>query len=232
MAYKAEVKKMLEGLPEKGHAEIRLRDPKRTGSITIRDYYNPETGEQKEFLSSTGNEKVIRLTKKKVYDFSKVDDRLEFYHIQGHPIFSKGGNAVLECVSLDEEAEWEVEDRDTFADAIVIIRNLKGEELRDFARIMLAGRRMPMNGRTSDTIVKKYLYDIADADPQRVIDEYDDDDKEYKILIRRGIESNVFAHTNGVYKFGQNIMGSSFETALLWLKENEDLIPSIRKDLA
>lgn len=231
MAYKAEVKKMLEGLPEEGHGEIRLRDPKRTGSVTIRDYYSPETGEQKEFLSSTGNEKVIRLTKKKVYNFKNVDERLEFFHIQGHPIFAKGGNAILECVSLDEEAEWEVEDRDMFADAIVIIRNLKGDELRDFARIMLAGRRMPMNGRTSDNIIKKYLYDIADSDPERVIDEYNDEDKEYKILIRRGIENNVFTHTNGVYKFGQNIMGSSFETTLLWLKDNEDLIPSIRKDL-
>lgn len=232
MAYKGEVKRRLEDLPTKGHGEVRLRDPKRTGSVTIREYYDPEVGEEVELLNHKGNARVVKLTKKKIYDFSKVDERLEFYHIKNHPIFSKGGNSILECVSLDEEAEWEVEDRDMFADAVIIIRGLSGEELRDFGRILLVGRRIPMNGNTSDTIIKKYLYEIADNDPERVIDEYEDENKEVKILIRKGLEQQIFANTNGVYKMGNLIMGNSFEQAILYLRENEDLIPSIRKELA
>ena len=194
MAYKAEVKKMLDGLPTEGFGEVRLRDPKRTGGVTIRSYYDPKVGEDKLFLNSQGTEKVVRLTKKKTFNLSNVDERVEFYHIKGHPIFSNGGNSILECISLDEEAYAEVEDRDQFADAIAVIRSLAGEELRDFARVLLAGKRIPINGKTSDTIVKKYMYAEADLDPERVLIEWEDENKELKILLRKGLERGIFAN--------------------------------------
>jgi hypothetical protein len=231
MAYKGDVKKRLEGLPTVGSGEVRLRDPKRTGTVTVREYWDADSGEEKELLSKSGSPRVTKITNKKKYDFTNIEERLEFFHIKEHPIYSNGGNAIFECINIDEEADEEVHDRDMFADAIGIIRNLEGSELRDFARLLLANKRIPFGEKTSEGVLKKHMYDMADTDPERVLEEYEDENKEYKILIRKGLEQNVFVNTNGVYKMGVQIIGNSFDAAVLYLKENEDLIPSLRKDI-
>jgi hypothetical protein len=113
----------------------------------------------------------------------------------------------------------------------LIIRNLEGSELRDFARLLLMNKRIPFGNKTSESVLKEHMYDIADADPERVLEEFEDENKEYKILIRKGLEQDVFRNTNGIYKMGSQIMGNSFDAAVSFLQDNEDLIPSLRKDI-
>jgi len=231
MAYKGEVKERLEGLPTTGVGEVRLRDAQRAGTITIREYWDESLGRELSLLSKAGSPRVSKITKNKKFDLSDVEQRLEYFHIKNHPIYSKGGDAIFECVNLDEMAKDNVRDRDLFADAIGIIRNLEGSELRDFARLLLVNKRIAFGDKTSEYVLKEHMYDIADMNPERVIEDFEDENKEYKVLIRKGLEQNVFTNTNGIYKMGAQIVGNSFDAAVLYLQENEDLIPSLRKDI-
>ena len=43
---------------KKGHVEIRMVNPKRTGTITVRDYTDIDTGELREFKDAHGNPRV------------------------------------------------------------------------------------------------------------------------------------------------------------------------------
>jgi hypothetical protein len=114
MAYKGEVKERLEGLPTTGTGEVRLRDAQRTGTVTIREYWDESLGKELALLSKAGSPRVSKINGNKRYDLSDVEQRLEYFHIKNHPIYSKGGNAIFECVNLDEVAEENVRDRELF----------------------------------------------------------------------------------------------------------------------
>ena len=66
-----EVQEMLSLCITTGSAEIRLKDHKRTGSITVRDYTDTETGELMRFIDKYGNTKVTRFTKNRTVVWSR-----------------------------------------------------------------------------------------------------------------------------------------------------------------
>jgi hypothetical protein len=213
-----------------GVGEVRLKDPNRTGTITVREYMD-SSGTLVELKNSKGVPRVVKINRNKKYNLNNEDERLEFEHLQKHPVYVDCPDPILECVNLEERAEKVVTNKMLFADAIVIVRGLKGNDLRDFARILLFGRRVTFDERTSDNVLLEHIFEIAETTPERILEEWNSPEKEIKILIRRGLDKGVFKFVNNVYKLKDSVVGSTFEQVIDYLKQNDDLIPSIRKEI-
>ena len=152
-----EVNEMLSKCLTDGTAEIRLKDHKRTGSITIRDYTDIETGELKRLVDKFGNTKVTRFTKNRTYNLTDPNQALEYHHVKHHPLFCKGPTPILECVNIEARAEADVYQKDLEAEANYIVRKLSGEKLRDFARVLLVNKRIKIGENTSDNVLKREI---------------------------------------------------------------------------
>ena len=222
----AAIKKLVALAPESGLAEIRLVNPKRTGTITVRGY-NDETGDFRPFVDQHGNERVIRINKKVLLDLSKLKDQLTYEQVRLHPIYVKGATPVLKLINHEVEDENFVITKDLEAKANGIIQNLKDSELKDFARVLL----IPIREGSSITAIKRTLYDKAAEDPTEIINEFENPDRELKSILQKGLEKDLFTKSGGVFKFKGTVMGTSYELAVEWLRENEDILPSIRKEL-
>lgn len=216
------VKQLMGNTPNEGLVEIRLKDPKRSGTITVRGY-SDENGNIRPLVDANGRERVIKIQRTLNLNMKNDNDRLALAHIQDHPIYVKGPNPILVVVNHEVEADNFVDKKNKEAQAMSIIEKLEGEPLRDFARILL----ITVNPGSSDKVIKRYLYEKATKDPELVINEWESDLRVFKVVIRKGIEKNVFTFRNGRYSFKEELMGTSFEAAVDWLKKNEDLIPSI-----
>ena len=223
---KAKVTELAKEAPTSGVAEIRLRNPKKTGTITVRGY-NDETGEYRPYVDQHGSERVMRINKKVLLDLAKLKDRLTYEQVRLHPIYVKGATPVLDLINHEVEDEAFVTAKDLESEANAIVKGLKGKELYAFARVML----VTFAAGSSDTSIKRKLYDKVVEDPMNVINEWNDPSKELKDILLSGIEKEVFTKIGGVYKFNDQVMGTSPQLALEWLRENDDLIPSIRKQL-
>jgi len=216
------VKELMSSTPSEGLVEIRLKDPKRSGTITVRGY-SDESGNYRPLVDQNGKERVIKIQRTLNLNMKNVNDRLALAHIQEHPIYIKGSTPILVVVNHEVEANDFVEKKNKESQAMSIIEKLEGEPLRDFARVLL----ITVNPGSSDKVIKRYLYERATKDPELIINEWESDLRAFKVVIRKGIDKGVFTFRNGRYSFNEELMGTSFEAAVDYLKKNEDLIPSI-----
>ena len=83
-----------------------------------------------------------------------------------------------------------------------------------------------------ETIVKDKVYDIAESTPKEFLEAFNDPNRVYKETLHKGKLKGVFSHKNNVWKFRDVLMGGSIDEAILWLQDNDDLMPSIRKELS
>lgn len=226
---------LLKKIPKGGLAEIRLKNPKKTGSIGVRGYTytDPETNTRsyREFLDSGGNARIVKYTKKVTLNMDNDDDRLEYFHVLNHPVYSHGANAVLKVVYLEKEAEDNVNKRDRQADVTAIVRKLSGESLRDFARVVVTAGGMRYNPRTTENALKNSIYELSDRDPDLVLEEFNHKDRSIKELIYKAKEKEIITLSNGVWKFNNEVIGRNFEQAIDWFKRNEEVLPALRKEL-
>jgi len=226
---------LLKKIDKGGMAEIRLKNPKKTGSIGVRGYTftDPETGgrEYREFFDSGGNIRRIVYTKNRKLNMDLDDDRLEYYHVLNHPIYSKGANAILKVVYLEKEAADDVDKRDRQADVTAIVRKLSGESLRDFSRVVVSAGGMRYNPKTTDNALKKAIYELSDKNPDLVLEEYKHPDRSIKELIYKAKEKEIVTLSNAVWKFNGEVIGRNFEQAVEWFKRNEEVLPALRKEL-
>lgn len=214
----------------KGIGEVRLRDAQRTGTVTVRDYTD-ERGDLVKLLNSSGNPVVVKINKNRRLDLSNPDEKLLFEHIANHPVYTKTANPILECINLEEKALDIVQQKSLLADAIIVVRGLKGSELRNFAKIVLFGNKVTFNDNTSDNVLLEHIYELAETKPELILAEWNSPEKEYKILLNNGLSVGVFKHANNIYKYKDSIMGTTFEQAISFLKDNEDMLPNIRKEI-
>ena len=236
---KKEIAELMNGTPTSGTVEVQLINPKRTGSITLRDYYmEDEFGSRlyRPFVDSNGNEKVAKYTKKKVLNLTNENDRLEFAHLKEHPIYVKSANPVIKLVNFDEEADTFVKMKDAAAEADGIIRKFEGEKLHDLARVL----QIKVRPGSSDIVLKRALYEYAETKLSsgssrtgalEIIEQINNPDYFRKCSIYRALEKKVIQVTNGRYLFGQVGMGTTFDTALQFLKDNPDLESELNKKL-
>ncbi len=235
---KSEVLEMLDLCITTGSAEIRLKDHKRTGSITVRDYNDPETGELMQFVDKFGNTKVTRFTKNRTYDLTDENQALEYHHVKNHPIYANGPTPILEAVNLEEQARNDVYLKDLEAEANYIVRKLSGEKLRDFARVLLVGKRIKIGETTSDDVIKREIYMLAEeTDPagksgaQKILEAWENPDRSLRELLAKGVHNKTFIVKDGVYFYGKMKMGTTIEYAIEWFNDNNDILPQIRKEV-
>jgi hypothetical protein len=225
----AQVKKLQEGVPKEGMAEIVLKYPTKTGSITLRDY-SYEDGEgnyiYRPFVDSKGSSRVFIYKKQKMLNLKRENDRLEFAHALNHPLFTKGPRAVLIVRNLEAEADTYIEERDLVSKVNALIQKLEGKELLAFARVL----KRKFNTGSTPSAVKRSVYELADEDPKLVLEEWEDSDRPLKEMLRMGIANNSINISNGRWKYGEMEIGNSFEQSLDWLKSNDDFQPKLRKE--
>ncbi len=227
---KAEIKRLLDGCPNSGIAEIALKFPKRTGSITIRDYtLTDEEGNltHRPFVDSNGNSRIVKITKQKRLNLSRDSDRLEYMQIKLHPEFTEGPTPVLIVKNLEEEANDFIINKDMESQVNGIIQKLGGEELKKFSRVLM----LKVNAGSTDNAIKRALYELAESDPLLVLEEWENPERPLKEMIRTGIVKKLFVVTNGRWMYKDIATGTSFEQTLEWLKDNVDLQPKIRKEI-
>lgn len=223
---KARVKELMSDSPTSGNIEIRLRDPKRSGSITVRGYTGDD-GQFRPFVDQHGNERIKKFTRTVYLNMNKDDDRLTYSQVANHPLYIKGARPVLVIVNHESDADAFVAQKDLEAKAMDVIQKLEGEELRNFARVLL----ITVKEGSSDKVIKRSIYDLAENDPGMVLNEWEDESREIKVILRKGIEKKMFENKHGRYTFKGQLMGTTFEQAVDWLNDNDDLIPSMRKQL-
>lgn len=220
------IKELTKDAPKTGNVEVRLRNPKRTGSITLRGYTDEE-GKHRPYLDAHGNDRVLRITRTLYLNLVNEGDRLTYEQVRLHPIYTKGARPVLLLVNHETEADNFVALKDLEAQAMEIIQKLKGAELTDFARILL----VVVKPGSSEQVIKRSLYEKATTNPHLILNEWNDELREYKSIVRKGIEKGIFTLKHGRYSFETQLMGTTFEQAVDWLKDNDDLIPSLNKKL-
>lgn len=227
---KAEVKSLLTDAPTSGFAEIILKDPKRTGSIVLRDYHLTDdegARSHRPFVDKEGNHRIIKITKKKKLNLTYENDRLEYMQAKLHPIFTDGPTPILIVVNKEEEANDFIVEKDLEAKVNGVIQKLSGSELKKFARVLL----VKVNEGSTDSAVKRAVYEKAELEPWEVLEAWEDPERPLKELIRSGVIKKVFTTKNGRWSCGGTLCGTSFETTLEWLKDNEDLLPKLRKQI-
>ena len=213
---------------KEGIVEVRMINPKRTGTVTLRDYTDPITGELREFKDAHGNPRVKKYTKAlTVLRLNIENDRLEYKHLKDHPIYVKGPEPIMKIVDVTVEAEERTAKREAAVDTLIEARGLRGDKLFNFARVLGI---QTLN--VLESIVKDKVYETAENTPEEFLKAFHDPNRQYKEILHKGKLGGIFSVKNEVWKFREVLMGANIEEAILWLKDNDDLMPSIRKELS
>ena len=211
----------------KEQVEIRFANPKKTNSVTCNPYYDTN-GTFREIKTPEGIARSIRqTTSKKILNLGIPAQREEYEFLKDHP-FVVGKEPLLKVVNNKLESEKTISTFDLQFEALKVVKDLQGDKLADFARVCGI-----TTTNTSQTVIKAKLYEMAEKYPTKLINMWDDKDRALKALLHKGRENGVFKVDNKTkaWKYNQESIGTTLEHAVQWLKDNKDLMPSIRKQL-
>lgn len=213
---------------KKGIIEVRLVNPKKTGTVTVRNYTDIDTGELREFKDAHGNLRIKKYTKAlTILRMDNQQDVLEYLHVKDHPLYVKSSYPLLKVIDVTEEAESRISMKDESLDALIEAKGLRGDKLVNFARVLGIETHNLL-----EVIIKDRIYQKAESDPKGFLSAFNDPNRTFKEILHKGKVKNVFTHKNNIWKFRDVLMGGNIDEAILWLKDNEDLMPSIRKELS
>lgn len=85
----------------------------------------------------------------------------------------------------------------------------------------LLGKPM-MNAPATD--VMDYLYQFAETDPSRIIELYTSTDSSLMLLMIDAKERNVIRKINGLWMYGDNVLGATDEAILLYMKTPQNKV--------
>jgi hypothetical protein len=94
----------------------------------------------------------------------------------------------------------------------------------------LLGKRM---NNLPDAEVTDYLLQVAEKDPDKMIELYTGQDTSLRLLLIDAREKNVIFYKNKLYIYGDNIvLGATDDAALTWMKDpkNRKVLELIKKD--
>jgi len=233
-----EVADLLKGVPKKGNVEIRMINPKKTGSVTMRDYtITDENGatDYRPFLDANGNHRVAKYTKKKILKMDSKNDRLEYVHLKNHPLYLTGATAIFTLFNYEDEASDYVNLKKAAAKADGMITDFTGQKLRDLARVV----QIVVRTGSSETVLKRALYEYAESKLDtlgntgalEILKQLESPDYDTKVLLFNAMDAKEVQVKGGRYLFGQIGMGTTFDTALQYLIDNPDLESELSKKL-
>ena len=213
--------------------QIRIVNPKKAGIFQVGDFWDSINHKKIELKYSSGEARVYKIngnaTSSITLNLNNDDDNLLYEHIKEHPLFVKRVNPLLEITNISEKRDEKLTHEEISLEAKLIIKNLQGSKLANFARIMGVSTK-----DVSEKTLKLAMFEMSDANPVRVLEEWEDKNRNIKELLKKGQEKGVFIVTkSGVWKWKDHEMGINFEQAVMYLKskENADLLPMIRKEV-
>lgn len=126
---------------------------------------------------------------------------------------SRYGKAEIFVDVPGEETERSVNKRRLITRANTYIENDSFDGR--LTKCKLLGKNM-RNAPSSD--VEDYLYQIAEKDPNKVIDLYTNGDMALKLLFIDAKERNVVRKVNGLFMYGETILGATDDAVLTFFK--------------
>jgi hypothetical protein len=203
---------------------LELTEPKKTGTIRVRNYTDRE-GNLRELKDKNGNQRVVIIREQKKLYLSDDNDRLLYEHLKDHPVYVLGSDACIRLVNTEEQAVDDIDRVELAIDAKNIIKALDSEGLRNFGRVL----NIDFKDTTTDAVLKSIMYDEAEEDPEEVLKAWSNPDRETQVLIYNAIEKKVIIKEKGAYRYDGMILGNNFEDCVVWLKQNEQVLPGLRK---
>ncbi len=209
-----------------GEVDVTFTNPKRTGSITLSDYID-ELGKPRALKDAFGNSRVVKYTAHKTLNLNNENDVLEYEHLKDHPIYVKGSNPLIILVNRQEIAEQTIDKKELTLDALIIAKELRGDKLADFARLLGINTLNVL-----ESVVKSQIYNYAEESPRQFLDSWNDPNRIFKQIAYKGKQNGIFTvERTGAWKYRDITMGLNIDEVLLWFKANEDLLPSIKKEI-
>jgi hypothetical protein len=140
----------------------------------------------------------------------------------------KYGQAEIWVDIPGEESEKTVKRKQLIAKAYIYIENDSVDGR--LTKCKLLGKNL-RNAPASD--VQAYLYDEADKNPLKVIDLYTNGDTALKLLIIDAKERNVVRKKDGLYVYGESVLGATDDALMMYLKTatNKKILDLIKREV-
>lgn len=199
---------------------IGFKDPKKGGRIVLRSHKRKD-GTHFKFTDEFGDLTAFTLDRLRVFDPSNKQDAKIIDGFRHHPVYAKH----LVITSKVESAKQTVEKVDMLEKAFDTVKKM-GKSAPSFARVLgihVVG--------LSDIEVKAKLFEIAQADPKKIIDVESDPLYSHRVLLHDGLACNVFLRREGVFFYGETAIGNNEPQAIQWMQENGDLLVGIDKEI-
>jgi len=235
---KAEVKDLTKGVDSSGIVEVRLVDPKRTGTITVRGFNEIDkygSHKWRELVDGNGVIRVVKIQRKRSLNLSSDNDRILYAHLQKHTHFVNGPRPLLKLVNVEEQAKDFISHREIKTEAESLVKNFSDEKLKDLARVLTINVRR----NSSITVLKRELYNFIDlhdnkaqmSNAEKLVNEVNSEDYETKVLLRKAMSEDIIKESLNRLMFGTISLGTSFSSAVQWARNNKDLLAEIETSL-
>jgi hypothetical protein len=215
----------------KSIVKVRFTNPKKAGVFTFGSYYDSKIRRWKDLRWADGEPRVFKINGSSQseisLDITDDDDKLLYEHIVNHPGFVKRVNPLIAVVNQQKESTKKLDHEELALKAKNIISDIHGEQMAAFARILGINPR-----NVSVKTLKLALFEYCNSDPENLINEWNDKDRGYKELLKKGEDKGIFKVTKtGVWKWKDYDMGINEDQTILFLKDksNADILPMIRK---
>lgn len=235
---KAQVKNLTNGIAKEGIVEVRLRNPKRTGTIAVRGFYEVDangTHKWRELVDSEGEPRVVKIQRKLILRMANENDRILYAHLLVHPKYVKSPTPILQLVNVEEQAKSFISHREIKSDAEEIIKKATQSQLQDLARVMMINVRPD----SSVTVLKRELYDFIDfqdnkagkSNAERLVEEVNSEDYEMKVIFRKAIELKIITNSLNRLMYNNSTLATTFDSLVEWGRNNKDLVAEIAKQV-
>ena len=140
----------------------------------------------------------------------------------------KYGQAEIWVDIPGEESEKTVKRKQLITKAWTFIENDSVDGR--LTKCKLLGKNL-RNAPSSD--VQAYLYDEADKNPLKIIDLYTNGDTALKLLIIDAKERNVIYKKDGLYVYGESVLGATDDALMMYLKTatNKKILDLIKREV-
>ena len=211
-----------------GMVQLELIEPKRTGSLRVRDYTNAQ-GDKKQLRDKNGDVWVYMITKNVKLNMADAEDFALYEHLKTHP-YVMGGGGLVPSIKLVNEGQDSIDNVNLVENAIKaqnIIMGLDEQELRDFARVI----NVTVAHKRSAVVVKSKCYELCKTKPDFVIQMFKDPLRGLRAELYKAQDQGLITRIDGVLKFDNISVGTTFEEMVLWFDKNPDILPGLRNKL-
>jgi hypothetical protein len=177
----------------------------------------------------------IRLEEGTEFNLNDPIDKLNWQWVKHSPrIASSFEDAQRSKVALfyvhveEDEAQTRVETSNLLYKAMQFVMEDDSTNYIDMARLM----GVDMRG-SSPIVVKEYLLTEAKANPQRVVDAYTSNTVSLQLLFYKGLDAGLIKSINGVYKYGNQILGVSIDASVAFMQAagNASLVEQLELEI-